>query len=495
LKPSKYQIDFWDAIEHTNDNIIVQAAAGSGKTTSLVGGLEKIPKYKKTIFLAFSKNIQLELQDRLPNHIDCMTLHSLGYKSIWNHFKTKIKLDQYKNFKFAESIVKELRDKGGNPLSHKDQMIYKFTMSDLIDMARITQNISLDGFKNVEKQYDIFCKNGEVENAMRVFEKIQLYNIGRQKIKSIDFTDMVYLPVALKMELPKYDYVAVDEIQDLNATQHELVSKLLKPNGRIIGVGDNFQSIFGFQGALSNSMDIMKDKFNMAEYPLSVTYRVPKSGVELLKEINPNIECPDNAIEGSVRYGSLSEVQLGDLVISRNTKPLIIAYFNLIAQEKKATIVGKEFESGLSKLINKFDGMNIKTAKHCIKQEKQYIEEQLKDQGITEPKKHFKYVSFKEKTDVLEIFLDKYDSISLVKSKISDIFNENKEGIKLMTVHKSKGLESDRVFFITHLDGVKLIPSKYAKSDEQKQQETNLKYVAMSRHKKDLIFVKLKEND
>lgn len=489
--PSKYQLDFWDAVEHEKHNVLLKAVPGSGKTFSLVEALKRIPKYKKTIFLAFSKAIQLELQSRVPDHVDCMTLHSLGYKAISAHFKTRLKLDSYKSFKFSDGLVKELKNKDGDQLSKKDQLIYKFTVSDLIDMARINMNTSLEGFKYVEKNYDILCKNGEVENAIKVFDDLQKYNKRRNRNMSIDYVDMLHIPVSLNLDMPKYDYVAIDEVQDMSDIQMELISKILKPNGRIIAVGDPLQSIFGFAGAAANSMDILQDKFNMKELPLSITYRVPRVGVENLKTINPNIEHSDNAIEGKITHGSLDSVELGDLVICRNTKPLIVAYFQLLAQEKKATIIGKEMENGLDRLASKFEGMTCKEAEYAMQQEKDYLEDQLREQGVSEPTKHYKYASLEEKIDIFKIFLERYGSVSDARRKIHEIFDEKKEGIKLMTCHRSKGLESDRVFFITHFENNKLIPSKYAKTKKQLQQERNLFYVAESRFKKEMIYVKL----
>jgi DNA helicase II / ATP-dependent DNA helicase PcrA len=491
LKPSKYQKEIYKEISDGNDNILVQAVAGSGKTSTIVESLKIVPRYKKSIFLAFSKAIQLELDKRVPNHVDCLTLHSLGYKAISNHFRTRLKLDNYKNFKFSNDLVRSLTSKEEKPLTSKEKLIYQFTMSDLIDIARVNMDTSLDGFKFVEKNYDITCTNGEINNAINIFDQLSNYNKRRSKEKSIDYVDMLYLPVQLNLDMPQYDYVFVDEIQDLSNIQMELVSKILKPNGRIIGVGDEKQSIYGFQGAALNSMSILKDRFDMKELPLSVTYRVPKVGVENLKSLNPSIECSENAIEGVIRDGDLSDVQLGDLVICRNTKPLITAYFLLLSQEKKATVVGKEMEKGLLKIVNSLTGLTKGASIYQMDKSLEEVELSLSDQGIEEPRTHFKYQSLKEKIDIISLFLDKYSSIFAVKSKIEEIFHEDKSTIKLMTCHRSKGLESDRVFFITHFDEKRLIPSKYALTSEQKQQEKNLLYVAESRFKKEMIRVKL----
>jgi DNA helicase-2/ATP-dependent DNA helicase PcrA len=58
----------------------------------------------------------------------------------------------------------------------------------------------------------------------------------------------------------------------------------------------------------------------------------------------------------------------------------------------------------------------------------------------------------------------------------------------MMSIHKSKGLEADNVFFIEKFEGEKLIPSKYATDEDSKIQEKNLLFVAYTRAKKKLYI-------
>jgi len=490
--PSKYQLDFYDAVKKTKDNLLACAVPGGGKSTTLVGAMNLVPKYKKSISVSFSKQLQIEMQDKVPNHIECATLHSIGYKILARHFRSSLKVDSYKNFKMSESIIKDVLNKDGKPLDKKDQLVYKFAMSDLVDMARINNDTSLNGFKFAEENYDIICKNGELNNSVKLFKNLSSYNANRKPTMYIDYVDMLHLPISLNLEFPQYDCIFYDEGQDASLIQIEFLKRLLKSNGRFIAVADKLQSIYGFAGAASDSVEVLRKSFNLIEYPLSVTYRVPKNGVKLLKEMNPLIEHSSNAIDGEViENGSLSDAREGDLVICRNVKPLIEAYFSLLGEEKKSSIVGKDIESGLINITKKLDNVSIKEAKFLLNEEKEYIYEQLKEQGISKPTNHPKFVSFKEKMEIVNLFLDKYQSVALAVEKIHEVFDEKRKGIKLMTIHKAKGLEADNVFMITHYDGSPLIPSKWAKSSEQLRQERNLKYVAISRFKKKLTFVKM----
>ena len=76
-----------------------------------------------------------------------------------------------------------------------------------------------------------------------------------------------------------------------------------------------------------------------------------------------------------------------------------------------------------------------------------------------------------------------------LKSMIANIFTDDVKGILLSTIHKAKGLQNKRIFFLCP----ELIPSRYATMDWQFEQEMNLKYVAITRAQEELIYVSGKQ--
>ena len=60
--PSKYQKDIFDVIEHGVGNIVIEAAAGSGKTSTLIKAIKLIPIDKRILFCAFNTDIVKELK-------------------------------------------------------------------------------------------------------------------------------------------------------------------------------------------------------------------------------------------------------------------------------------------------------------------------------------------------------------------------------------------------------------------------------------------------
>ena len=90
----------------------------------------------------------------------------------------------------------------------------------------------------------------------------------------MDFTDMIFLPIKFGVAVKQYDFVFIDECQDLNSCQRELMQKAIKPNtGRFVAVGDPAQAIYGFAGADSDSFKKLCNIPNTIQLPLSVCYR------------------------------------------------------------------------------------------------------------------------------------------------------------------------------------------------------------------------------
>jgi superfamily I DNA/RNA helicase len=96
------------------------------------------------------------------------------------------------------------------------------------------------------------------------------------------------------------------------------------------------------------------------------------------------------------------------------------------------------------------------------------------------------YNDFLDKIECLEMLSENIETKKELIDKITNIFSdENKQGIKLSTIHKAKGLEADNVYILNK----HLIPSKFAKLDWELIQEENLDYVACTRSKKKLGFI------
>jgi hypothetical protein len=271
--------------------------------------------------------------------------------------------------------------------------------------------------------------------------------------------------------------------QDYNRAQQFILNKVVKKDtGRLISVGDENQKIYYFNGSDSNAFDWFREKENTKVLPLTTSYRCSKNVIRHAQNIVPNINHKVDAVEGSVRNGSvLEEAQSGDFVLSRTNKPLVILLFDLLRRNKNASIRGNDTGITISKTVNKYKNLvDLNTGLTNLLTEKSV---QLLNMGVSDVFNDPRYIAVQDTVDIIRFLMNNSKTIGEILDKLPYIFTDNPKGIILSTIHKSKGLEADNVFIIKP-DKLK-IPTKIA---EMWQQEINLEYIAYTRAKVNLII-------
>ena len=104
--PSTFQTAIFDFITSGSGSAIVEAVAGSGKTTTIIHAVKLIPKNETVLMLAFNKVIAEELSSRinLPN-VEVKTFHSLGFSAYKDTHGTRVKMDNNKLFRLINDLV------------------------------------------------------------------------------------------------------------------------------------------------------------------------------------------------------------------------------------------------------------------------------------------------------------------------------------------------------------------------------------------------------
>ncbi len=516
--PSKYQKDIFNFILKDDRNAVISAVAGSGKTTTLLKSLEIIPEDKTILFLAFNKSIADELERRVPKdkkNIFVKTVHGYGYSVLRQ--KNDPKMDDKKYRKLLWSVIYFLNGKDdtsilsyGFDTKHQKyiQEISKLlpdentdankfvtdvlSLSNLARLHLVNFDIKPIGVGEINKLAQIHSISNEDNESIVAW---YLSNLGIYYDRVIDYTDMVSLPIILNLESEKYDFVFIDECQDLNTCQRILMQKAIKPDGgRFIAVGDPKQAIYAFAGADHESYQKLKQIPNTIELPLSFTYRVAPQILNLVKHINPAIVAHSRNKAGKVIDNfSYKDIQDGDMVLCRNTFPVVALCVKLLSEGKKSHIIGSDIGLSLKNMISsckrereEFNMNNVLC--RLLKDKEKMIEKIMTNHNMKkgEAMEDSQVIIFSEKIQVIEAISSGIDDPNVVIEKIDAIFSDKeKSGICLSNIHKSKGLEADRVFII-HQD---LIPSKYASLPWELEQEKNLEYVAYTRAKTTLGFV------
>jgi hypothetical protein len=251
-------------------------------------------------------------------------------------------------------------------------------------------------------------------------------------------------------------------------------------------------SIYGFRGADSDSMDNFRTTFNATELPLSITYRCPKNVVKVAKQFVKNIEPSDTAKDGLVepinRDSMLEKVEDGNLILCRTNAPLVKVAFELIKQRKKVVILGKDIGKNLIKIVDKqkaYDDNDLlkKVARYEIRQQELL---RMIENGEYNPKYKSQVMNAIDSCAVITTVAQEVNTVHEVKSTIAEIFSDTKNGIICSSIHKAKGLENNRVFIYGYEE---LMPHPMAETPEEVKQEYNIKYVAITRAKKELYLV------
>ena len=495
--PSKYQQKIFDFVSNGVGNASILACAGAAKTSTIVAAVKMIPPKQKCLFLAFNKSVAEELTEKLKSNsnVSVKTSHSLGLLMLRRNIGGNIEIDEYKYRTYIKNNINELST--AQNLIHTKQELtdYLNNIFDLFNFARFNYCQSIKEIDNIAKKYSIPIQYDECEVVLKVLDW------GKENTDIIDFTDMIWLPVELRMKPMglQYDWICVDESQDQSIISIELFKKCFKRGTRCIFTGDPSQTIYTFAGSSEDAFNMLTTMPNTQEFDLPISYRCDKEIVKLANQYVPIMQCKDNANEGIVLENChISDIKENDMVLARSKAPLIKLYTKLLKKGINCYIKGQDIGNNL---IKKLENVEIEELNPKLDKDGVFIKlytKLFKDRNKLMEKRGLDYDDATLSSSIME----QYDSINTLLvlsekcktkteliSHIKDIFTNNEKGICLSTIHKAKGLESDNVYILCH----STMPSKLALQEWEKKQELNLIYVAYTRAKHKLGFISEKE--
>ena len=557
--------------EGQGDHLAIEALAGTGKTTTLVVGLAYIfrdsspdlwEKMKKKIgfdplasatpqqiqiwealaepyqegeplprtitYVAFNKSIVNEFSEKwswlvkdlgsLGISLSFSTCHSLGFAACRKGLGLKPwgSVNQWRTRDILEGILgrtwKEWTKSAENMITAKAvEALVQHAKTSLVD----TTPEELDHLAN---HFGI-----EMSDPARTFDLVnQVIEISLDDPQEVDYSDQLFLPLALDLPVFRSDLLLGDEAQDWNKAQQGL---LLKAARRAVICGDTNQAIYGFAGADVDSIPSMVQKLGETRkvqvLPLTVTRRCGKAIVQEARKIVPTFEAhPSNQDGQVIHLGSekaFSMIGESDMVLSRTNAPLVSWAFRLIKSGKKANIQGRDIGQGLISLVDKISKGKIRKSEWSVAYLIDGIEtwaegEARKIEKMKRPSEEA-MIALKDRRDCLLAFCQDAIDIPEVKANIQATFqgmicpecgksfNEGAtqcwekshkgtklvkpEGTLLSSIHRSKGLEASRVFLL-HPE---LLPHPMAKTAWARGQESNLEYVAKTRAIDSLVIV------
>lgn len=458
--------------------LLALAGAGSGKTLTIAAKVKYLVevckvKPEKILLLAFTRKSAGEMTERIVNkfgvNVKASTFHSLGYRIIYDVEGKKLRIPEN-----SESIFYNFFE---NLATNNKKLIEQIKA-----FSKINEKISKDKIKSLSKLVYTFInllrsRSGKISDIIRqnsdsgllderdklflnIAKNAQEYYENELRAKQlIDYNDMI-IRSAEYIEhgkwKPKYEYVIIDEYQDISFSRYRLVNAIVKTsNSSLMCIGDDWQSIYRFTGSdvdlITNfkkywgTFKKMKIEYNYRNTQENIDVSaafVLKNPKQLSKKLvsSRHLKNPFKAII----YGSPSNMQA-----SNATEAFIMALndINQINGSKKINIL----------LL----GRNNADITMIFPENKNYL-------GI-------KYI--KEEDDIF-LKCDKYPNMN----------------ISFLTVHRAKGLEADYVIIVNMKSGITGFPNRIADDnvmrfvlsepdDYEYAEERRLFYVAATRSK------------
>ena len=419
------------------------------------------------------------------------TIHGVGYATLMRRIG-KAQIDERKYRKLAQVAIQATRIPLGEP-----QRKATDALRELVNLSRLTLTDPQDR-PALEAMISHFGIEIDQETRADVLAALPKMLAAGERLaeqqKIIDYTDQLYLCYRWQLRPKQFKNVLVDECQDLGAAQLDLVLKCRAPGGRIIFVGDPRQAIMGFAGADADSFWNIQRRTGATLLPLSVCYRCPTSHLDMARSIVPEIEAAPGAIAGEIEAIEEEQIgdwiQPGDMIICRLTAPLVKICIQLIERRMSARVRGRDIGEQLNAIVRAVTEQPLYRWEEFGRWLNTYADRQIDKLAQREGSEN-QIESLRDRVEAVRVCYQSFEveSAQQLMEEIEKLFNDDEPDIILSTVHKSKGLENDRIF-VLYPEKLPLIWE--GQQDWEFSQEMNLRYVALTRAKKAMIFIREK---
>lgn len=277
------------AICHRNGPAMVLAGPGSGKTLVITRRVEYLIKKhgvrpEQILVITFTKAAAKEMRERFARitkderfPVTFGTFHGIYYGIL----KWAYRMNASNIFSEEEKMALLKEVIAGMELEIEDEK--EFLQGIASEIGQIKNNrILLETYESCNCSDQMF---------RQIYEE---YERRRKLLKKIDFDDMLVLcyelfqkrPDILQMWQKKFQYILIDEFQDINQVQYDVIRMLALPENNLFIVGDDDQSIYRFRGARPEIMlGFSKDYPNAKSIILDVNYRSTKAVVNAARSV------------------------------------------------------------------------------------------------------------------------------------------------------------------------------------------------------------------
>lgn len=467
VKFDDYQRAIIDAMLETDDNLLIKARAGSGKTTVMCAGFNEFHRRwdgEDLLLLSFGKNDACRLAKKLLPGVPSSTMHSFGVGLIKNHWRWS-KMQKRKDSALMDSVI-------GIEGEDTERDRYRRYCEELISKAKADALLgdNLSGITGLVEKYSLDIPEIYIEKSVVYAGKCLELSLDVKKW-GYNYDDMLYLVAVCDLDIPSYSFIGVDECQDLNECQLVILEKLANSGARLMAIGDPEQSLYLFRGAASDSFERVRSCLSGVELPMPICYRCSQSVIARAQGLVPDIEARPGAPIGSTDWIEMdySVLTNKDMIICRTNVPLVRTALELIKLGIPFYMRKGEQEAGLLGWYIRFWGGS--SLEEMLENGRKWLGE-IKAGGSWRAGEH------SDRFEVIELLSMTCTDIRSLQDRIKEVFcSSANSGVMLSSIHQAKGSEAERVYHIRR----DLCPHPRAKSSDELKQEQNALYVAITR--------------
>ena len=455
-EPNKPNVPFTsyqkEVIDSTEDKIVVNATAGSGKSAMLTQLVfnEKGP----VLYLAYNKSIVEDIRHKLPSNCEVSTFHAFGLKLIRNNTgKYKVDFNKYSKIDRTHGVA---------------------------DLAQ--KHISMGGAMSQSK-WEETCDRFHIDKDL-IFEARQCFTVGQDTKEIVSAEDMISLPVRENYRSEPYSMVLVDECGDLSIDKMMLLSSI--PSERIVLVGDRNQQINQYAGSDPDVFNKLNYMYEPAEFSINETFRCSDQVIIQAKKFVPEIFGKKKgglATRMEIEEIDFSTLPKESLVICRSNAPLFIVARELI----KNRIDFKIKPNAINKLKAIIKKLSKRTTN--LRTIKDMCNTAMEEEVFRYRQNKWNHEIPKQKYKAVMAILNSGSNLSEVGTFVSELLARSKSKCKLelSTIHSSKGLERKNVFFLHQKISDKIIHKSNCWWEVEA--EKNAQFVAITRSLMNLTFL------
>lgn len=454
MTPTDEQAHILSLAKTSPANLIIKALAGTGKTSTLEMAVRAVPQ-SPILYLVFNKRNADEAEKKMPGTVTVRTFNSLGHR-IWAKAVGSVVLEPRKINGIFKGVIDEMKAKA----DRDDAWEVYGEVTQAVNLARALGYVP-QGFDHAtrlisRKEFHESLEQDPDDLVSDLIDEVLTRCIRQSYSGTIDFNDQIYMPALFGGAFAQFPLVMMDEAQDMSPVNHQMIAKMSK--NRLIAVGDPFQAIYGFRGAVAEGMEDLRQRYQMEQATLSVSFRCPQAIVENARWRAPEFKWtkPGGTAE-ELKELSFEAIPDGAAILCRNNAPLVKMAMRLIQAKRSVSVAGSEIGPRIVKQLEKLGDSSMSRASLLSAIDDWETEKLAKNNKIAQ-----------DMAACMRVFAEFGDTLGQAVAYATHLF-ALRGSIQLLTGHKAKGLEFAHVI---HIDPWII---------KTHQQDLNLRYVIQTR--------------